>query len=572
MKKTAKRILPILLGIVIILSIVWYLFVYDRDFTQDVLVQQARFFENNGNHSVSAWLYDLAYAQSGGDENVAIELADHFKENGNYTKAEVTLSQAIADGGSAQLYIELCKTYVEQDKLLDAVTMLDNITDEAIRQELNRLRPAAPTATPEPGYYNQYIAVTVTAEDGTLYLTTNGEYPTISDGAASGELTMESGENIIIALAVDDSGLVSPLTIFGYTISGVIEEITLADSNIDALVRQELGLGSTDAIYSNALWTITSLTIPEGAESYLDLMTMPYLETLTITGSNAESLEGISALTSLTELTIRDSYIQSGDLLMIAALPNLQKLTLANCGLSGIDDLSGAKNLTYLDLNNNSIRDFTSLSFMSGLTYLDLSHNALTTLNALSSLEALQTLDVSYNSLTSVTPVAGCPQLKVLNVSNNAIASLSGIAGLSELENLNAAHNKLTDASPVSSCTTLTELDLSSNSLSDISCLSALTSLQTFIFARNEVMVLPAWNTDCALITIDGSYNQITSIGNLKGLEALNNVLMDYNAIESVDALSYCPNLIMVSVYGNPVSDVSALIDHSIRVNYNPLG
>lgn len=571
MKRTAKRILPILLGIVIILSIVWYLFVYDREFTQDVLVDHARFFEQNGNHTVSAWLYDLAYAQSGGDENVAIELAEHFKDNGNYTKAEVTLSNAIADGGSYRLYIALCKTYVEQDKLLDAVTMLDNIADEAVFQELSALRPAAPTATPDPGYYSQYITVTITAPDGVLYLTTDGDYPSTADEPSDGCVALESGENIITALAVSEDGLVSPLTIFGYTVSGVIEEITLTDDTIDALARQQLGLSEDAALYSNDLWTITSLTIPEGAGSYLDLVNMPYLESLTIVGSSAGSLDGISALTSLTELTIRDSYLTSGDLQMIAALPNLQRLTLSNCGLSGIDDLSGAKNLTYLDLSENSIRDFTSLSFMTGLTYLDLSHNALTSLNALSSLEGLQTLDVSYNSLTSITPVAGCPQLTALDVSNNAITSLSGIGSLNALEALDASFNQLEDASPASSCLALKELDLSSNSLTDISCLSALTALQTFRFSRNAVMVLPVWSTDCALVYIDGSYNQITSVENLKGLEELNTVLMDYNEIASVEPLAYCPNLIKVSVYDNPVSDVSCLTDHSIIVNYNPL-
>ena len=133
MKRALKRILPILLGIVVIVSIVWYLFVYDRDFTRDMLLTQARFFEGQGNHTVAAWLYDQAYRQSEDNESVAIELAEQFKAAGNYTKAEYTLSNAIADGGSAELYVALCKTYVEQDKLLDAVTMLDNITDAAVQ-------------------------------------------------------------------------------------------------------------------------------------------------------------------------------------------------------------------------------------------------------------------------------------------------------------------------------------------------------------------------------------------------------------------------------------------------------
>lgn len=572
MKRTLKRILPILLGIVIIVSLVWYLFSYDRDFTRDMLLKQARFFENKGNTAIAAWMYDLAYEQSGGDETVAIELADYFKENGNYTQAEVTLSKAIATNNSARLYTELCKTYIEQDKLLDAVTMLDHITDESIRNELSAQRPAAPTADPDSNYFNQYINVTVTVESGTLYMTTDGTYPSIADGASDGQLTLEAGETVIYAIAVGDNGLVSPISVFGYTVSGVVEEITLGDANIDAAVRKALNVADDVTLSTSDLWTITSLSLPEGAESYLDLMAMPYLETLTIAGSNADSLEGLGALTSLTSLTITDSYVTPSDLLIIGSLPNLQRLTLANCGLSGIDNLSGATNLTYLDLSNNSIRDFTSLSFTTGLTYLNLSHNALTSLNALSSLTALTSLDVSYNSLTSVAPAAGCTQLKYLNLSHNAIESLSGLAGLSALTELNASYNKLTDVSPISSCAALTSLDLSSNSLTDISCLGSLTGLQYFYFSRNSVTTLPTWSNGCSLVTIDGSYNAITSVDSLSGVETLNNVLMDYNEIASVDTLAKCPNLIKVSVYGNPVTDVSALTKQSIIVNYNPIG
>jgi hypothetical protein len=54
MNKNIKRALPILFGIIIIASMIWYLFVYDQDFTRDMLLQGARFFENRGDHAVAA--------------------------------------------------------------------------------------------------------------------------------------------------------------------------------------------------------------------------------------------------------------------------------------------------------------------------------------------------------------------------------------------------------------------------------------------------------------------------------------------------------------------------------------
>ncbi len=572
MKKNLRRILPILLGIVILISIVWYLFVYDRGFTRDTLIEFARYFEERGDHGLSAWLYDQAYIQSGGDETVAIELANYFKEQGNFTQAEVTLSKAIADGGGVALYIELCKTYVEQDKLLDAVTMLDNIVLDSIREELALLRPAAPSADPAPNYYNSYITVTIQGDGGTLYLSTDGEYPSIENGAAEGRLTLSGGENTIYALTVGENGLVSPLRIFGYTVSGVIEKVEFVDAKLDAAVRSALGIDEKTQIFSSDLWQLQELVLPEGADSYLELYRIPYLQSLTIEASTAESLEGLSALTGLRELTVRNTLLGNTDLLVVASLPNLERLTLSGCGLSSLENLSNLHNLQYLDLSDNSIRDFSPMSFMTGLTYLDMGHNAMTSLNAISGLYALEYLDVSYNSLSSVKPIAGCTQLKHVNISNNFLQSVSGVEALLQLEYLDASVNAISDVSELAGLSALTQLNVSGNSISDISALSALHSLQLFDFSRNSVTALPQWGADCALLTIDGSYNGLTSLDVLGSCHTLNYVLMDYNNIASVDCLANCYNLIKVSVYGNPVKDVSALTENSIIVNWNPLG
>ena len=181
MKKLMHVLVPLLLSVLLVISVGWYLFVYDRDFTRDILLQQARNNDIAGNSGLSSWFYNLAYNYSGQDENVAIELANQYKSAGNYTKAEVTLSKAIAAGATKELYMALSKTYVEQDKLLDAETLMSNITNPTILSELEALRPSAPTADYESGYYSQYISVTLSSSEGTLYYTTNGDYPSIAD-------------------------------------------------------------------------------------------------------------------------------------------------------------------------------------------------------------------------------------------------------------------------------------------------------------------------------------------------------------------------------------------------------
>ena len=571
MKRSMKRILPVLLVLVILGSICWYLLVYDRGFTQDILLQSARFFEDHGQHSIAAWFYDQAYRQSNNDAQVAIELAEQFKEAGNYTKAEYTLSNAIADGGNVDLYIALCKTYVEQDKLLDAVRMLDKVSDPKIKEQLDALRPATPIPNPAPGYYSQYLSVSIECPNGTLYTTTNSQYPSIHDEPYSQGIPLVGGENTIYALAVGENGLVSELAVLGYVVGGVIEDITLTDPAIDSAVRQLLNKGADVVLSSVDLWTITNFNMPPEAVNYSDLQYLPYLETLTIDKGNFANLTGLSPLSYLKELTVRNCVLTSADLTVIASLPNLQKLTLDNCSLSSLTNLSEAQNLTFLNLNNNAIRDLSVIATMSKLEALSLSHNALTDLSQLSVLTNLKELDVSYNSLTSIAPLSSCTNLWAIDISGNKIDTLEGIDALSKLSVLKADHNKLTDIHLLTANTLLTKLDLSHNSLISIAPLAELNSLETLIFDYNEVKELPKWDKNCSLTIIQGNHNKIASVEPLSGLVNLNYVILEYNSLTKVDALANCHTLIQVNVFGNKIKDVSKLTDAGIIVNYSPV-
>lgn len=570
MKKALKILVPILLVALIIASIGWYLFVYDRDFTRDMLLQQARKQDDSGNVKLASWFYNMAYAHSGNDEDVAIELANQYKADGNYTKAEQTLSSAIADGGTAELYMALCKTYVEQDKLLDAINMLDTISDPAIKAELERRRPEAPSADPAPGFYSQYISVAFTHDSGTLYYNTRGEYPSLADSVYAEPITLAAGETNIYAVVVSDNGLVSPLTILGYTVGGVIEPVDFTDTAMESEIRSILNTDEDDILYTDDLWTITEFTVPADAENMEDLALLPYLKKLTIAGKKLDSLNALSGMSYLEELSLTDCGFPSDDLSILAQLPALQKLTLSDCGLSTIAGLTSAQHLTYLDLGSNTVRNLEPLASMTGLKELNLQHNAVTGLSDLATLTNLEKLDVSYNSLSSISPVSSLAKLNWLDVSHNSLTGLSGIDAVSGLSHLAADHNQLTDISVLSGCTNLTELSISNNTILDITSLSTLTKLQTFNFAHNEVETLPAWPDGSKLYSIDGSNNLLTSVDSLKNMESLAYVYMDYNQLTSVNALANCYKLVMVNVFGNEIEDVSSLTARNIIVNYDP--
>lgn len=577
MKKFFKVVIPIILALAIIACIGWYLFIYDRDFTRDILLNGARYFDDRGNHAISGWFYDQAYIQANNNDVVAIELADLHKADGNYTKAEYTLTRAISDGGSVDLYLALCKTYMEQDKLLDIVKLLDSVLAEnssaspEVKQQLQALRPAAPTCSPEAGFYSQYIDASIACESGTLLVDTNGQYPSVYDTPYSEPIELGDGENTLYALAVSDNGLVSPLSVFGYTIGGVVEEVTFADSSVEEAVRLHLAVDEKKVLYTSDLWDLTYFTVPSGAKDLSDLSHMIFVEDLAIDSVPSGQLNNLSSLVNITSLQIRNTSINAEELKMIGSLPNLKRLILSNCGLTTASGLETAVGLEYLDLSQNTIRDLSPLANMTQLQDLYLNHNAINDLTQIAGLNKLARLDVSYNLLEALNPIFTCPELMYLNAGNNKITSIAGIDRLASLQIFSFANNTIQDISPISSCTGITQLDISENMIADISSLSALVKLDTLNFSRNVVTELPAFEKECALITIDGSHNQLTSLSALEGLENLNNVFMDYNEeLDSIEPLVNCPRIVQVKVYGTKVAEVAALLEMDVVVEFDP--
>lgn len=572
MKKAVRIIIPILLALAVIGTCGWYLFVYDQSFTRDMLLRSAHSMEVAGHHSVATWLYKCAYSQAGGSEEFAIELARQYCSSGYYTRAEYTLTNAITEGGSKELYIALCKTYVEQDKLLDAVNFLNSVSDPEIKAELDAMRPAAPEVSAEPGFYNQYITVSLTGEGGTLYANADGKYPSVKTDIYSEPFAMKEGENTVYALVISENGLVSPLGIFGYTVGGIIEEVSFADSAMEAAIREQIRASADSRVMTNDLWGITSFTVPEGAKDYSDLKHMLFLEELTIAGGVGHQLSALSGLSNLKTLTITKTPVFADELPIIGSLPKLTSLTLQGCGLSTTAGLGDAEELTYIDVSDNTIRDMSALVNMTKLQKAYLQHNAMSNLNTIASATDLAVLDVSYNSLTSLAPVSNLKSLTVLNAAGNQLTELPNLGTLTVLKELDVSSNKLTSVAPLRDCTNLETLNISNNQLADISGLASLSNMTALDFSYNQVTAIPGFSTECELVSINGSYNQISSLEPLRGLPALNKVYMDYNGgISSVEPLASCPLLVLVNVYGTKVTKVTSLTDQSVIVNYNPV-
>ena len=571
MKKALKVIIPLLLSVAVICSMAWYFLVYDRDFTKDLLLWSARTLEQEGKHELAAWVYNITYEQASFEDDIAIELANQYKTIGNYTKAEYTISEAIASKPTTDLYIALCNLYVQQDKLLDAIKLLDTVSSPEIKTELEAMRPTAPVLSPEAGFYSQYITVEANADGATLFVNTNGEYPTTEKDLYTAPILLPQGETVLYALSVSDNGLVSPLTISGYTIGGVIEKVTFSDPAMETAMRLAIGADENDVIFTNALWNVKSFTIPAEAQTYSDLAYLPYLESLEIPDAANGELVHLKSLSQLTDLHVENGSLSEEELSAIGQLTGLKRLTLSNCGISSIASLSHMNQLQYLDLSQNTIRNLSVIGDMQELEELYLNNNVVTDLTSLSSLTKLRMLDVSYNSLKSVDPIRSITALTYLNFAHNEVSDVRMLTSLVALIELNASYNALTDVTAISSCTALEVLNISNNTVADISGLNTLIKINNLDFSYNQVKKLPVFDKSCPLVYIDGSYNQIEDLKSLSSLKNLNVVLMDFNEkLASLEPLDSCPRLVKVNAYGTKVSEVRFLTDKSIIVNYNP--
>jgi len=571
MKKALRIIVPLLLALTLIACAAWYFLVYDQAFTKELLLNHARRFEASGNYKISAFLYDVAYYQSSKDDAVAIELAQQYLDMDNYTKAEYTLTGAIRSNPTAELYAALSRVFVLQDKLMDAVNLMNGVSDPSIAKELEAMRPQAPVMSPEPGFYSQYIPVSVSADSARLYVCTDADYPSVAEDAYTGPITLTTGETVIYALAVNEQGLVSPLTVGGYTIQGVVEKITFADPAMEAAIRSAVEASGTEAIFTNQLWGVTEFTVPADAKSYEDLQYLPNLTSLTIESESQGDLSCLDHLEELQELNLDHIRLSDEDLSHITAHTGLKRLSLAGCSLSSINALEALTELTYLDLSGNTLRNINVLSGMPNLQELYLGNNVITSLEPLSALTKMKNLDVSYNAVTSLQPLKGMQNLIALTAHHNQIASASGLSSLTKLEALDLSYNNLTDISSLGNLSALINLNASNNALTAMTGLEKLLHLRILNLSYNQITELSPFQKKCELVSIDMSHNLLLNVDALADLPWLNTVNVDYNeAVEDLLPLDTCPVLIRVNAYGTKVTEVSFLTEKSIIVNFDP--
>ena len=514
--------------------------------------------------------YERAVKREPENSEFVLALADAHLADDNFTQAERALVNGIKAAPSADLYAKLSAVYVMQDKLMDAQELLDNITDSAIRAEIDGLRPQMPVLSHESGEYTELISLTMEA-DAPIYFSLTEDYPSTADTPYENPIDLAAGTTRVQAIAVGENGLVSPLFDGSYLLVGVVQEVKFVSTQLESMIREQLYLSDSEPIMTRDLWDITELTIPQEITDLTDLRYFENLTTLNISGNTAQDYSFLSALFSLENLDVSGSIISDEALKYIGLLPELKTLNLSHCGRSDISALSTAANLVYLDLSGNSIQDISALNDMSLLEYVNLESNAVTVLDPLVGKDALTELNISKNNLSSLNALANSTGLVRLIADDNQLMDVSVLTSMPQLEYFTAANNHIPDVSCLSGCTGMKHLDLSNNRLSSIDVLGQMPKLEYLDISHNSITELPKLPKDAQLQHFYASYNNLASVENLAGLPLLAFVDVDYNEeLEDITCLSSCDTLVKVDAFGTKVKDIEALLDMDVIVNYDP--
>lgn len=210
---------------------------------------------------------------------------------------------------------------------------------------------------------------------------------------------------------------------------------------------------------------------------------------------------GLKRLERLRTLNMSKNSLPMDIFDLIAQIPNLTELRIANNGLSGTLSASvgDLRQLEVLDVRGNALSALCDeITSLTSLHVLDISDNALTSLpTALFTNVPLLELNAKNNKLRGdliPAPVTSISRLQTLNVTGNALTGLSASEELSlpSLRQLLIGGNRITTLPDVSSWKQLLNIIADSNHLTSLpEGFTELSSLKIADFTANDIKSLP---------------------------------------------------------------------------------
>ncbi|CAL6063468.1 Conserved_hypothetical protein [Hexamita inflata] len=278
----------------------------------------------------------------------------------------------------------------------------------------------------------------------------------------------------------------------------------------------------------------------------IDDLQLENLEVLDLTNINLEnsSLYNLSKFNTLRSLNVSKNNV---DLTNIHSVTSLTKLSMVQCGLKNIDQISSLVNLEDLELSSNGDMD----------------------LSPLQQVRSLKKLSMQECGLTNIDQITQLTNLEVLKLASNQLQTIDSIGSLVNLKELNISKNNNLDITPLKDLVGLIKLNLSYCALTQLSALKSLINLQFLDLLDNPGIIITELQYFKNLTHLNLNDCDLVSIYILRPLINLEELNISNNNIVHLDAnLDEMKNLKELRAEWNRISDFSSVEKHP---NYNNL-
>jgi len=233
-----------------------------------------------------------------------------------------------------------------------------------------------------------------------------------------------------------------------------------------------------------------------------------------------------------------------------------------------IRDLSGLEycvNATFLDLGYNEVTDTAPIAPLSDLSFLSLYQNQVADISPLADLPELRILWLDYNEISDISALSGSSKLVGVYLKRNLIEDISPLAELSEVKILDLTYNEIEDVSPLADLTKLERLRLFGNTVDDLSPLAELTKVFELTLgelAENAATVdlTPIWRME-KLSRLLISSIELPTLEPLRNHQYLTELNILRGGLADISAVSAMTKVRLLGLSGNPIEDISPLLD-----------
>ena len=494
------------------------------------------------------------------DTELRLKIIDLYIEIDNYSRAEYLLHHgSLERAGQVELYRRLSYVYVKQDKLHEAVNLINDMGNPNIRNALTSERPPVPIFDPPPGAYREALTMSVTVTEGhNCYLSLTGEVPTLAD-IYTEPISLSQGITEIRAVTISPEGLASDWAVVNYRLDDVIEPVIFEDMHIERIAREMLDI-PTGIIISDRLQTITELIIPEPIDykTLNDLRHFSRLETLKLVGNGTSvDITALSYLSRLRTLSLTHFGIDSFSLETMGQVSWLEHLELSDNNIVLLDPLQYVTGLKTLVLNSNSILDLTPLEGLVSLERLRLNQNAIESTRPLSYMTRLVELEMSENLVSSLRGLASMTSLVSLDLSKNSIEDweIEHLTRLTSLRKLDLSANRsLSRLSPLGSLDRLESLSANNCAITELIGLDGLTGLTFLSLNDNLLESFEGIQDASSLKILWANKNEIATLQHISQLEQLEELHIEHNKLPNLSRIRELPSIKRVYAFGNPIT------------------